>query len=70
MNNLNLLLSFKLADDPALQVRGAARIEVDARGGLVVYDSQTGAPERFPISQMKSFLIHNPSRNGLLPRSA
>jgi len=69
MSNVNLLLSFKLADDPAVQVRGAARIEV-ARGRLTVYDSKTGLPEHFPIAQVKSFRIHNPGRESLLGRTA
>jgi hypothetical protein len=43
MDNLNLVVKFMLAGDAQLHVKGAARIKVDGRGGLLLYGAQGGA---------------------------
>jgi hypothetical protein len=60
MDNLYLLLRFTLAGDTEAKVRGAARITVDGRGGLVVYDAATGQPERISLDQLQSVRIDRP----------
>jgi hypothetical protein len=58
MDKLNLVLKFKLAGDPDLRVRGVGRIKVDGRGGLVLYDAQTGADEIIDLRTLQAFCIH------------
>jgi hypothetical protein len=43
MDNLNLIVKFMLAGDGQVHVKGATRIKVDGRGGLLLYDTQGGA---------------------------
>ena len=63
MNNLNnLLLQFEVAGDNQLHVKGATRIKVDGRGGLVLYDGRTGAAETIDLSQLQSFRIRSLTR--------
>ena len=57
MNDLKLLLTFKLVGDAAVQARAAARIRVDGMGGLLVYDVKTGQAERIPLERMNSLSI-------------
>lgn len=57
MENLNLVLKFKLAGDGQLQVKGAARIKVDGKGGLMLYDPQGGAAETIDLGQLRSLCI-------------
>ena len=40
MDDLNLVVKFVVAGDGGLQVKGASRIKVDGRGGLLLYDTQ------------------------------
>jgi len=61
MDNLNLLLKFKMTGDAELHVRGAARICVDGLGGLLVYDSATGKPERISLSELSAICIDRPA---------
>jgi hypothetical protein len=61
MDNLNLLLKYKLNGDAEPQVRGAARISVDGLGGLLVYDAVTGKPERISLSELTSLRIDRAS---------
>jgi len=64
VSSLNLLLEFQLAQDSEVHVRGAERIRVDGLGDLIVYDAQTGRPERIVLSQLSSLNIHSPSPTG------
>jgi hypothetical protein len=64
MNNLNLILKFRLAQSSGVQVRGATRINVDGLGGLIVYDAETGRPERIPLAQVNSLCIESLSSAG------
>ena len=57
MRNVNLLVRFTMAGAAGSEVRGAARIVVDGRGGLVVYDPATGAPERIALAELESLRI-------------
>jgi hypothetical protein len=58
MDNLNLVLTFKLAGDAGVHVRGAARIKVDGRGGLMLYDTQGDGAETIDLRTLQSFCIH------------
>jgi hypothetical protein len=57
MNNLNLLLQFKTAKDAELQVKRAARITIDGRGGVIVHDLQNEVPERISMAHLQALSI-------------
>ncbi len=57
MNNLNLVLKFKLAGDGNLHVKGAARISLDGHGGLMLFDTQGGAAETIDLRNLQSLSI-------------
>jgi hypothetical protein len=58
MDNLNLVVKFMLAADGLLQVKGAARIKVDGRGGLLLYDAQNGSVETIQLDALQSLCLH------------
>jgi hypothetical protein len=62
MNDLNLVLKFRLAGEESIQIKGAARIEVDGHGGLSFYDVQSGSVERIELSQIQSFSLRSMTR--------
>ena len=64
MQNINLVLTFELADQTAPQIRGASRIKVGAQG-LMVYD-QDGVGERIDVGQLRSFNIQSISTTPLV----
>jgi hypothetical protein len=57
MEHLNLVLKFKVAGDSRLHVKGAARIKVDGRGGLILYDARSGIAETVDLWNLQSFCI-------------
>lgn len=57
MHPLNLVLTYRLAGDDHIQIRGASRIKVDGRGGLMYYDVQSGTTERIEVGQLQSFRL-------------
>ena len=57
MGNLNLVVKFMLAGDGRLHVKGAARIKVDGRGGLLLYDAQGGGVETIELGALKSIRL-------------
>lgn len=57
MDNLNLVLKFRLAGNDQFQIKGAARIKVDGRGGLMFYDVQSGKTERIEVGQLQSLSL-------------
>ena len=57
MDNLNLVVKFMLAGDGRLHVKGAARIKVDGRGGLLLYDAQGGGVETIELGALKSIRL-------------
>ena len=57
MDDLNLVLKFRVSGEQALRVKGAARIKVDGRGGLMVYDAQNGAAETIDLQSLQAFSI-------------
>jgi hypothetical protein len=61
MNKLNLILKFKLAGDGHFHVKGAARIRVDGRGGLMLYGTQSGAVETIDLQALRSLSIQQVS---------
>jgi hypothetical protein len=52
----NLVLRFKLAGDSRVHVKGAARIRVDGRGGLMLYNGR-GTAEEIDLRRLQSFSI-------------
>ncbi len=59
MDRLNLVLTFRLNGDDHVQIKGAARIKVDGRGGLTFYDVQSGSMERIELGQLQSLTLHS-----------
>ena len=57
MDNLNLVVKFRLAGDGRLHVKGATRIKVDGRGGLLLYDAQGGAVETIELGALRSIRL-------------
>ena len=56
MKDINLLVSFTVAGDSRVHVKGAARLKVD-RGGLTLYDAQTGESEQVILGCLQSLSI-------------
>ena len=67
MKDLNLVLMFRLAGDGQMQVKGASRIKLDGRGGLMVYDSENGAAETYDLQKVQSFSIQPMKSVSYLP---
>jgi hypothetical protein len=57
MENLNLLLTFKMAGSRNVRFTGAARIKIDGCGGLVVYGARSEASERLTLDQLQLLSI-------------
>ena len=57
MEDLNLVLTFRLAGYGDRQVRGAARISVDGRGNLTVYEAGSGVAESLDLTQLRALSI-------------
>jgi hypothetical protein len=57
MENLNLVVKFMLAADGRLQVKGASRIKVDGRGGLLLYDAEGGSVETIVLGAVQSLCL-------------
>ena len=53
----NLVVTFTVAGDSRVHVRGAARIKVDGRGGLTLFDSEKGSQELVSLGSIQSFTI-------------
>ena len=58
MDNLNLVVKYKLAGDAQFCVRAASRMKMDGRGGLIFSDAQ-GAEESIDLGQLQSLWIHS-----------
>lgn len=59
MNDLNLVLKFKMAGDPQFHFKGATRIKIDGRGGLMLFDSASDVPEMIDTASLQAFSIHS-----------
>jgi hypothetical protein len=57
MNQLNLVLKFRLEGDTQVQARGVSRIEIDGRGGMVLYNAQGRPVEQVRLNDLKAFDI-------------
>lgn len=55
MQDLKLVLQFQRTGESRQQVRGASRIKVDGRGGVLLYDAQGERSERIDIGGLSSF---------------
>ena len=53
----NLVVTFTVAGDSRVHVRGAARIKVDGRGGLTFFDSEKGSQELVSLGCIQSLTI-------------
>jgi len=62
MDNLNLVVKFMMAGDGLLQVKGATRIKVDGRGGLLLYDAQGGGVETIELGALQSLCLQQVRR--------
>ena len=62
MDNLNLVVKFMVAGDSQLQVKGASRIKVDGRGGLLLYDTRGERVETIELGALKSFCLQQVRR--------
>ena len=62
MDNLNLVVKFMLVGDGLLQVKGATRIKVDGRGGLLLYDAQGGGVETIELGALQSLHLQRVRR--------
>jgi hypothetical protein len=58
MSDLNLVLKFKLADDPQTHIEAATRMKIDGRGNLVLYKGRGEDAERIELRNVRSFSIH------------
>jgi len=57
MDELKLVLKFRMAGQKRHQVRGACRIKVDGRGGLLLYDPEHHGSERIDLGQLQSLSL-------------
>ncbi|HUI77447.1 MAG TPA: hypothetical protein VLY24_06010 [Bryobacteraceae bacterium] len=57
MEKVNLVLKFQMAGKAGCYLRGAARIKVDGRGGLTLYDTDTAVAEKIDLSKLQSLSI-------------
>jgi hypothetical protein len=55
MNDSNLVVKFMLAGDRRLHVKRAARIKVDGRGGMLLFDACGEAVESIELGALESF---------------
>jgi hypothetical protein len=58
MTSPNLVLTFTLAGDSRVHVRGAARIKVDGRGGLTIFETEKGN-ESVSLGSVQSLKIQS-----------
>jgi len=61
MDDLNLVLKFSVAGDARQHVKGAVRIKVDGRGGLLLYNTQGGV-EAIDLGALESFSVQQVKR--------
>lgn len=57
--NVNLFVTFKLAGETQSHLSGAARIEVDGRGCLTVYDAGSGLGHTVRLADLQSLSIQS-----------
>ena len=66
MKDQSLVLMFHLSGEGHMRVKGASRIKLDGRGGLVVY-SENGTAETYALQNMQSFSIQPLNSASYLP---
>ena len=59
IENVNLVLKFKLTGDADSRIRAAARIKVDDQGGLTMYDAGGRQSERIDLAAVQSMSIRH-----------
>lgn len=59
MEQANLVLRFRLAEDDHYQTKWVARVTVDGRGGLTYSDVQSGRTEKIDLAQVRSFSLRS-----------
>jgi hypothetical protein len=68
VRDMNLVVKFRLADGE-VQVRAAARIRVDGRGGLTLFGTN-GEADAIQIRDLQTFSIHSVVRPRLAAMAA
>jgi hypothetical protein len=59
MGHVNLLVTFRVSGDAQFQVKGAASVKVDGRGGLILYGPDGDVEETIEVGRLQSFQIHS-----------
>ena len=67
MTSPNLVVTFSFAGDSQVHVRGAARIKVDGRGGITLFDVEKGGSEWVSLGCLRSLTIQAISGPGARP---
>ena len=67
MTSPNLVLTFTLAGDSRIHVKSAARIKVDGRGGLTLFDADKGREEWVSLGHVRSLTIQAAPTLSALP---
>lgn len=57
MKNRNLVVELKLHGDSSIRVIGAARMQLDGRGSLLLYDTPGAAHANICLGELQSFAI-------------
>jgi hypothetical protein len=58
MNHLNLLVKFTVAGDSRVHIKGARGIKLDGKGGLTLYNAESGEPENVCLGLVQNLSIH------------
>lgn len=58
MDNLNLMVNFKLAGSADVQIKCATRMKIDGGGAVLLYDAN-GREERVDVGQMEAFSVQS-----------
>jgi hypothetical protein len=66
MKDLNLVVMFRLSGEGDMRVKGASRIKLDGRGGLMVF-SENGTAETYALQNVQSFSIQPMKSVSYLP---
>jgi hypothetical protein len=65
----NLVVTFTVAGDSRVHIKGASRIKVDGRGGLTLYDAEDRESELVNLGCLQSLTIRTVPRPTARPVS-
>lgn len=63
----NLVVTFTVAGDSQVHIKGASRIKVDGRGGLLLYDADNGESQLVSLGCLQSLMIRTVSGTSARP---